>query len=185
MPRTESCPACRAVLRIQDYVTEAFITCPLCLGKVPNAAPADSRRLCIACAEEIREAAKICPHCREPQDGMGLLPSVEAQVRSDSTFFTRAMIPLAILGLWGLVSVVSMAEGMQEWHRLAIAAAGIAVIVSGIVGLRSKENRAAQGIARMVMGGLALAGVLVAAGMAMALAVVVYLFIVCATQLKI
>ena len=79
----------------------------------------------------------------------------------------------------GLATVALTTAGIRDWQRFGIVFVGAALMAFGFVGLRSKENTAARGVARILVGGLAVAGIAVVVGMVVALAFVVYIFIVC------
>lgn len=171
----QECPQCK---KKNSPKARRCIYCGGALGDEAAPAPA-GRAPCPVCAEEIPSSATVCPLCLEPLTSGGRFRFADDDVDRDSTFIGRTMIPMAALGALGVFVFVGASEAMAPAVRpfLAILVGMIAVL--GFVLSRMKENKAAQGFGRLILGGLAALGVVCAALFAFAIAAVVYFFVVC------
>ncbi len=208
MPYRQDCAACGSALTIADFVTAPWLTCPRCLAKVMNpgsvggaaqdcpqcsrknspkarrciycgvdlggspvTVPAVDRIPCRFCGGEVKIQARLCPHCRE------WLDDVDLSVDRDVGFVGRMMLPMAAIGAAGIALIVMSQDIGAAGGFLAL---GFLVLVGFAFFLhRARENPAAAGVARIVLGGLAIAGVLVALSLIALFAFIVYLFVVC------
>jgi hypothetical protein len=147
---------------------------------VGGAAPAENTIQCPFCAEDIARMSKVCPRCKEPLTATGTYRIVDDVVQRDTTFIGRAMIPFAILGAFGVMMFFMGDYNVNPAIQPFIAIAFAVVVALGFILNRMKENKAAMGFGRLILGGLAAVGAIVAAGMVLAFAALVYLFVVCA-----
>lgn len=176
------CPQCR---RNNSPKAARCIYCgvDLLVQVIAPAAPAASDMMrCPYCAEDIPRSSRWCPRCKEKLTATGSYRLVDDVVQKDSTFIGRAMIPFAIVGAWGVgMFLLSADTGLGGPAKPFMGIAFVVVVALGFVLNSMKENKAATGIGRLILGGLAAAGAVVAAGLVLAFAALVYLFIVCAT----
>jgi hypothetical protein len=210
VPQQTKCEACQRVLRIPDDVTEPSLTCPRCLAKVPNpnvmvrsgpppregspdvlaAQPAITTLPCPRCGKPVERAWRRCPYCEEPlrrSRAQTSLASVDAEVRRDTGAIGGGLILLAALGGLGIAlfffraSAAAARGGAQPLVIGLVVLLFLALLSTGIVLWRTRENPAKRGIGRVVFGTLALAGTLIAGTFLLGLAALVFLFIACAS----
>jgi hypothetical protein len=180
------CPSCGGRLQIPPWLRSRHLTCPRCLAGIrnPNAsteppAPATGPTgPCPVCAEDIDARARVCPLCGERVDGEEL--NLEGEVRRDSGLLKAGFIGLAGLGALGIAHVLLAYRPTMDpakWGILFAIFAG--VLGAGIVLNLKRENPVARGAGRAILGTLAVAGGLFVLGFLLAIAALVYLFVVC------
>jgi hypothetical protein len=162
MPAEILCPACGHRLEIPVVEQYFPLTCPRCLARLDTALPATATR-----------------HGTRPQR----VPDVE--IGSDTKRTGVGLIVLAVLGGVGIAYHLLIAGTFAASGDIAllvivlVVVAFLALLSTGIVLWRTRENPAARGVGRVIFGTLALAGALIAACFVLSLALVVFLFAVC------
>ena len=111
---------------------------------------------------------------------------VDDEVRSDTKRTGAGLIVLAVLGGLGIanylfIAVVFGADvgDATPFVILLVVVAFFALLSTGIVFWRTRENPAARGVGRIVLGTLALAGVVTLAIFVLCVALVIFLLAVC------
>jgi hypothetical protein len=169
------CPQCS---KNNSPKAQRCIYCGTAMASVPQAPP-KSTKTCGFCAEEILLEARLCKFCKEPQEGFDYVPPVDEEVYRSTGGAKWIMFPTAALGMLGVAALFLGAGSGPMVIEASIAAAFVLLLATGIMLSRSKENRTAQGIGRVILTGLMIlsvgAGVLVAAGAAL----VVFILVTC------
>jgi hypothetical protein len=195
VPRTITCPGCQRLLRVPEAVTTADVTCPRCLAAVPNpnlggagAASEMRENSCPRCGKHVEALWRFCPHCEAVLSGPhrgtrgGLF---EDQVRRDRAGTGVILILLAVLGGLGLCAYLFAAvAALQEgtWELLAGVVLGVlflALISTGIMFYRTRQDPSQRGIGRIIVGTLALTGGLFGLSCVLGFAAILFLFIAC------
>ena len=208
MARELTCPSCGHVLRIPEGVEELSITCPRCLASVhnpleqavtaaaPSAVAASPTRtevqrppICPGCGKNIDPQWRFCPHCNYPLQGRRERFDVripERDIRRDSKRTGAGLIVLANLGAIGIGGNLLVAFGAAANARtltplfaVGLAIAFLAAVATGIMFLRTRHDPSARGVRRVIFGTLALTGGLIVAGIGIALAVIIFVFVAC------
>jgi hypothetical protein len=195
MPQTQECPGCKARLRIADGVASRTVTCPRCLAEVPNpgagqpvpvAEPVtEATRPCPRCKKPILPHYYFCPNCNAPLFGRGgsNVPAdeiVENDIRRDTGSISVMLAVLAVLGVMGVLSFgLPLLGGAMQGRAGAIMPllTGIAVLIAvgGLSLIFGGRRFAAENVLRL----LAVVGGLFAGAIVLALALFVFLFVVC------
>jgi hypothetical protein len=129
---------------------------------------------------------RFCPYCQEilhVPDGDQRSYSLEGEVRRDTRRTSVGLVLLAVLGGLQLVGalVQLIVAGTTEALALGLGFLLLLIlIVTGIMFVRTRHNPQDRSIGRVVVGTLALVGGLSVAWIALALAVVVFFFAICA-----
>jgi hypothetical protein len=157
-----SCPSCQRLLEVpEDFFASGF-TCPACLANVQNS-----------------------PRELPPAKGrFDYLAEYEAQRDVHRTGV--GMILLAVLGgiglsqtLWCIIPVTAEGDFSAAGITLGLVLF-LALLSTGIVFWRTRHNPSARGVGRVIVGTLALAGVVVL----LLLAAFIVFFAVCLVQLS-
>jgi hypothetical protein len=197
MPRSVTCPGCQRLLRVPDGITTADVTCPRCLALVPNphlgaveaVGETPSRETsCPRCGKPVEKQWRFCPNCEAvlagPRRGArGVY--FDDEVRRDRTGTSVILILLAVLGGIGMCAylwagVAALEEG--TWQLLAGVILGVlflALVSTGIMYYRTRNDPSRRGVGRVVVGTLALTGGLFGLSCVLGVAFVLYFFIAC------
>jgi hypothetical protein len=196
MPGIQVCPNCKSRLRIPDSVTTPEVTCPRCLKSVPNPAagayavepmqeadpPSSAAFPCKGCGKPIFPHYHYCPYCnlglhgqrrsRDPQD------YPDRQVARDTNHISVGLAILGCIGFLGIVGAVLKGAGRADslLHIL-----GVLAIIALVAMVLVWRRNASLSIAHVALTTLALAGGLLIVGAALALTLLIFLFIVCAS----
>lgn len=182
------CPSCRARLQIPPGLASKLLTCPRCLAGIqnPHAAPTipppdpTSKRPCPMCAEDIDTRARICPICGEPLDAETV--AIEVDVARDNTLLTVGLLGLATLGALGIAHILFVHRSSMHPVRWSVLIAiFVGVVGAGIALNLKKHDPVARGVGRAILGTLATAGALIVLAFLLAIATLIYLFVVCLT----
>jgi predicted RNA-binding Zn-ribbon protein involved in translation (DUF1610 family) len=203
------CPSCDVSLKIVDEERAAFVTCPRCLAAVENPGAGGSAPVCpqcgkantsgaatcIAClraleAPEASPGMRPCPQCggairllarRCRRCGSFVLPTPDDDVLANKKLFGCSFGLLSVLGGIGLAIFFATAlpdRGIPVGPFLA--AAFVLLAIAGLALSCAKGNRAAQGMARLIVGGLAVFGVIVVIPLVLGLAILTFFVFYCA-----
>jgi hypothetical protein len=198
MPGIQVCPNCKSRLRIPESVTTPAVTCPRCLKSVPNPAadvfaaepvvaadpPSAAAFPCKGCGKPIFPHYHYCPYCnlglhgkrrsRDPED------YPDRQVARDSNQISAGLLILGVIGLMGIVGAVLKGVATRRADPL-LHILGVLAIVALVAMVLVWRRNASLSIAHVALTTLALVGGLLIAGAALALALVIFLFIICAS----
>ncbi len=201
-----NCSSCGKKLRIADGVQDPSLTCPHCLKALYNSAVKEAIAAeipspmsqgiptffmtCPECEKPIQANWSNCLHCGtslvEPRKPSTFLTSdkgrawVENDVRRDTRGAGIGMILLAVLGGIGLMQMLAVAvtgaiHG-QAWiiKNVIISVTTLALITTGF--MINRHNPEDIGVGRVVVGTLALIGII----FLFFLAMMIFVFAVCA-----
>jgi len=164
MPFEITCPACRHRLRIADEAQGLPLTCPRCLARLPAQRPAAT-----------------------PTGRGGLpRPGADSEIRSDIRVTGLGLILLAVIVavLWimyycFLISGLLPARGEDQNLLFGLIVSFLALLSTGFLMWFSPESPAAWGISRVIRGiGWVILGTVALAGV-LFLTMVIYIFAVC------
>jgi hypothetical protein len=190
MTQHVECPSCRRTLAVPDGTEGPWVTCPRCLGRVPNPAAVDAyraeppgRRRCPYCGKEVERLWVSCPFCDEPLRGGGLDLDVRRDRRATNVF----VILLAVVGAIGVgllgMSAASAAMGPYGTFgpliTLTVGLLFLTGLVAFIVFLRSGGRPGAAGVRRVVVGTLATAGAVIGGVVLLGLTAIAFFLAVC------
>jgi hypothetical protein len=195
MPHSQECPGCKARLRIADGIVSRTVTCPRCLAEVPNpghAQPAlvaepvtEAYMPCPRCKKQILPHYYFCPNCNAPLFGRpgSRVPAdeiVENDFRRDKGSVSVLLAVLAVLGLMGIASFgLPLLAGAMQGRPGAVGPliVGICILIAvgGLSLIFGGRRFAAENVLRL----LAVAGGLFAGVIVLAMALFVFLFVVC------
>lgn len=183
------CPSCGKALVVPDDLASSTVTCPRCLAPVPTVyevhpPPAD---VCPGCGRETAPAWRFCPYCETPlrgAQGGRRRDLADRDIQRDVKGTSAGLTILAILGgvgvLYFFFAVLPAAAEVRGMHGvLLVGLAFLAVVVVGIGMSARGRTPAARGVGRILVGTLAVVGVIVATGLAMLIAGVLFLLAMC------
>jgi hypothetical protein len=154
VPQQTICPSCRQPLRVPDDVRSRWLSCPRCLARVAN------------------------PGAPALLGGRG---TADEEVHRDNRGIGIGLTILAILGGLGVTRALlftAAAGGLAGLATIMVPLHFLGLLTTGIMFWRTRDNPAARNVGRVVVGTLASVGVLVL----LALAAVIFLFVLCLTQ---
>jgi hypothetical protein len=172
-----ACPACGQGLRVPAGCDDSRLTCPRCLADIPNPAAGTFQAAPpLAAGGAIREAPAPRWVARPP----------DVAVRRDQRGTSVGLILLAVLGGVGLL-LLGLPIGLSG---LESGTAAPLVVLVGILLFfalisavwvygRGPAPTGARGIGRVIVGTLAITGVVFAVLVLLAVAAVIVLFVVC------
>jgi hypothetical protein len=193
------------VLKVPDNVKTAQLSCPRCLAKFDNPAstaeeppltvtlaePASSG-VCPRCGDQVEPAWRYCPHChatlRGPNRGK-VANIVDDDVRRDTKGTNVVLILLAVLGGLGLFFYLSLGlSSLQQGSGQVLIAIILSVLfltllTTGIMFWRTRDDPSRRGIGRVILGTLAMTGVLFVLSCGIGMAMIIYFFVACLTSL--
>jgi hypothetical protein len=200
-----SCPGCKRVLRLPPDCTDPWLSCPLCLAKIRNPqaegvaehpreerpagqgeeAPRD--RTCPSCGAAVERRWMICPFCEATlrrRRRRRRRAGADVDARRDISTTGVVMILLAVLGGIGItVALVTSfaALGQNEAGPLFVTLAFLFVLalVSTAIVLGRAQHSEQPTAARIVVGTLSLAGILIAGSCVLSVAGFIFLLAVC------
>lgn len=163
MPSEIVCPACRHRLEVPDDAPGFPLTCPRCLARIAAQPP-----------------GPVPP-------GRGTLPrrAADVEIQRDTRRTGVGLVILAVLGGLGIANYLfaaGVAAVQGEVRPILIFLVSLAFLVllsTGLVLWRTRENPAARGVGRVILGTLALAGAVFGVAFVLVVAVIIFLFIVC------
>jgi len=191
-PGGMTCPRCLA--RVHDPsvpLTSIQATLPPVADAGGSSPPeADAPSLprptnCPSCGKPTEPVWMFCPYCEQPierekrsRSGSG----VDRDIKRDSVALKIALGLLCVLGgigtLWYFAA--TLADGRPEGVVFGIVALlFLGLISTGIMFWRTRNNPRERGFGRVVLGTFTLIGIGLATGCSLALAVVVFAFVVC------
>ena len=186
MPRQVNCPSCRRVLSVPDEIKTAQLSCPRCLAKFDNPAAttrtAEEPPLTVLLAEP-----QATPH--ERPDRARAVTILDEDVHRDTKRTSVVLILLAVLGGLGLsfyfwIGLASVQQGGgQVLIAILLTVLFLSLLTTGIMFWRTRDNPSERGIGRVILGTLAMTGVLFTLSCGIGLAIIVYLFVACLTSL--
>ena len=162
MPAEVTCPSCGQRLRIPDEHPGLALTCPRCL-------------------------AKLAPGVTATPTARGMQPQrvPDVEIRRDTRRIGVGLILLAVLGGLGIAYYFFVAGAIATRGQTDpllsgfVGLAFLALVGTGLVLWRTRANPAAQGLGRVIIGTLALAGALIAGIFLLWLALIVFILAVC------
>jgi hypothetical protein len=186
MPHQVNCPSCGRVLKVPDSVKTSQLSCPRCLAKFDNPAAstpaAEEPPLTVTLAEPQAAARGRPDHGRA-------VTIVDEDVRRDTRGTSVVLILLAVLGGLGLLFYfwIGLGSLQQGGSQILIAVTltflFLSLLTTGIMFWRTRDNSSERGIGRVILGTLAMTGVLFALSCGIGLAMIIYFFVACLTSL--
>jgi Double zinc ribbon len=155
------------------------------LSRIPSPPAGEAPRtprVCQSCGKPAEAEWLFCPHCEEPLRA----PGVGRIANRDGRNPDRASNPVwAVLGSFGLLFTLlattgAFAQGSPQPFLIFLACLIILAGISTLVTLvRTDGALTPRNIGRIFLGALSITGMLIAAGGLVALAVMVFAFVVC------
>jgi hypothetical protein len=160
MAKKITCTSCGSILEVPEACIDRWLTCPRCLAKVAT----------FETSSQIPDR----PMVSSPYD------DVHREVQRDTRGVGVGVILLAVLGGLGLVQMLfcagALANDSPEFLvGLLIGLGFLASVSTGIMFLRTQHNPEARGVGRVIVGTLALVGVLTL----LVIALIVFLLAMC------
>ncbi len=172
MPHEVTCDCCRHVLRVPDSLEEPSFTCPRCLATIRN--PGYGRGSSQRPETPLRRIVRTRQVDRE----------VQRDVRTTSV----GLILLAVIGGMGIafylfasMSIAAEGGGVAPILTIGLLVAFIALVTTGIMYWRTRENPAARGVGRVILGTLAISGGLFLLMIVLGFAAIVFFLVACFT----
>lgn len=185
MPHQVNCPSCGRVLKVPDEVKTAQLSCPRCLARFDNPAATTSTTeeppLTVTLAEPEATALRSQHRARA-------VTIVDEDVHRDTRGTSVVLILLAVLGGLGLLFYfwIGLGSLQQGGSHILIAVTltflFLSLLTTGIMFWRTRENPSERGIGRVILGTLAMTGVLFVLSCGIGLAMIIYFFVVCLTS---
>lgn len=139
--------------------------CPKCFTHV---AAVQGLRFCYVCGTSLDDAVVVVGP-----------PWGELQARRDGTTGTVLLCILAGVGTLGLLSLIASAVEIYGRELLLLVPFVMAVVIVGFI-FRFSKNQGLEAAGRVMLGVAAVAGLLMVAMVVLAIALLVFLFAVCA-----
>lgn len=156
MAKQVTCKSCGSILEVPEACIDRWLTCPRCLAKV-------------ATFEASSHEAVSSPH-----------DEVHREVQRDTRGIGVGVILLAVLGGIGLLQMLgcagAIAKESPEFLVVLLVCLGfLALFSTAIMFVRTQHHPEARGIGRVVVGTLALVGIV----MLLAISFIVFLLAMC------
>jgi hypothetical protein len=180
-----TCPGCGRILLLPaDCMTET-VSCPRCLAMIPNPQVAPGPTAVQTTLPPAPAPAAPSPSAVTQSRPWVREMDVDVDVRRDSRRTSGCMIALAVLGALGLVyillgSAALAKEGTFQPLLIVLGILGVATVIS-LVRVYGGQPSPSTGrnLGRTVLGVLTISGVIIATGLLLIGAGVIFLLVVC------
>lgn len=202
-----TCPGCGKVLQVPAGCDAAELTCPHCLGIVPNPSaptgaavsaavgaiqttptPGAPRTTpsCPHCGESVDPTWRWCPACGRSTKYAGLAtPDLDVDVRRDHRRAGCVLASLPVLGGLGVAYLLigGLSMGADEGFGLVLAVLLVLGVIVGVwswcLGKKSGRPVTSRDVGHAVVGTLRVAGILVGSMVVLGFASFIVLFAIC------